>query len=121
MAYRFPNADGLAALVRRLEETRGRGQLVGPHGSGKSTLLATLLPGTHDVECEVHPLEHFPAQPSAVVLETPAPRTLFAIDGFEQLGFLTRLQVKRHCRRSGCGLFVTAHRSMGLPDFIERG
>ena len=44
IAYRFPNADGLAALVRRLDETGGWGQLVGPHGSGKSTLLASLLP-----------------------------------------------------------------------------
>jgi hypothetical protein len=47
--------------------------------------------------------------------DPPEAGSLVVIDGFEQLGLLTRRRVKRHCRRHGCGLLVTAHRPMGLP------
>ncbi len=42
-------------------------------------------------------------------------RGLLVIDGFEQLGFLTRLRLKRR----GGGLLVSSHRSVGLPTLFR--
>jgi hypothetical protein len=44
---------------------------------------------------------------------------LLIIDGYEQLGRLARLQLKRQCCIAGIGLVVTAHRPTGLPTLIE--
>jgi hypothetical protein len=44
---------------------------------------------------------------------------LLVIDGYEQLGWLTRGRVERHCRRHATGLLVAAHRSMGLPPLYR--
>jgi hypothetical protein len=140
--FRFPTPDGLAALARRLIETDGWGEIVGQHGSGKSTLLAALV-GDPSPTPPRNGEGLSPTPPSlagkgvgglglplivqqvrlntserilpAWVWDELAPRSLLAIDGFEQLGYFTRRRVKRHCRRHGCGLLVTAHCSMGLP------
>jgi len=115
----FPSPDGLAALVLRLGETRGWGQIIGPHGSGKSTLLAALLPVLSDWRvCHIK-LNTTDRRLLPEVFDPPKPGALLVIDGFEQLGFLSRWRVKRHCRKHGCGLLVTAHTSMGLPDLYR--
>ena len=114
--FRFPTADGWATLLRRLEETHGWGQIIGPHGSGKSTLLTALLPALAAWRVRYVGLNTSEHTLPVWVFDVPEPRSLLAIDGFEQLGFLTRRQVKRHCRRHGNGLLITAHRSMGLPE-----
>jgi len=116
IAFRFPTPDGLAALVRRLEEAGGWGQIVGPHGSGKSTLLAALAPALAAWHVRHVKLNTTRRKLPAWVWDIHPPRTLLVIDGFEQLGFLARRRVKRHCQRHGSGLLVTAHRSVGLPD-----
>jgi hypothetical protein len=41
------------------------------------------------------------------------------IDGFEQLGWLTRWKVKRHCKKHHQGLLVTAHRDLDLPTLYK--
>jgi hypothetical protein len=41
------------------------------------------------------------------------------IDGFEQLNWLARMQLKRRCRRAGAGLLVTTHVPMGLPTLAQ--
>lgn len=49
----------------------------------------------------------------------PAPlvtTTIVVIDGYEQLSLLNRLRLHWHCRRTGCGLLVTAHRRTRLPS-----
>lgn len=117
--FRFPAPDGLAGLVRRLTETGGRGQIVGPHGSGKSALLASLLPHLTGWKVRHVVLNTSERVLPADVHDAPAAGSLLVIDGFEQLGWWTRRRVRRHCRRHGCGLLVTAHRSMGLPDLFR--
>ena len=46
-------------------------------------------------------------------------RLTLIVDGYEQLGSLTRLQLKWRCRRFGWGLIVTAHRTVGLPELYN--
>lgn len=118
--FRFPTPDGLAELVRRLEANAGWGEIVGPHGSGKSTLVASLLPALTAWRVRHVRLNTARRSLPAVVFDPPEPRSLLVIDGFEQLGFLTRLRVRRRCRRFDCGLLVTTHRSVGLPELHRR-
>ncbi|MGD9646070.1 MAG: ATP-binding protein [Pirellulales bacterium] len=138
--YLFPPGDDLPALVARLQRSGGHGQIIGAHGSGKSTLLAMLaaeltardhqivlvelhdgqrrLPAgwapPHETACaqadsSTHGVHN--SQPPLL----PLPRTLIFVDGYEQLGWLARWQLKRRCRRAGWGLVVTSHRSVGRP------
>lgn len=121
IAYRFPAPDGLASLVARLHETNGWGQVVGPHGSGKSTLLASLLPALTAWRVRHVRLNTSQRSLPADTFDTPERDSLLVVDGFEQLGVLARRRVRRHCRRHGCGLLVTAHRSAGLPELVRTG
>ncbi|VTU01167.1 Uncharacterized protein OS=Blastopirellula marina DSM 3645 GN=DSM3645_05810 PE=4 SV=1 [Gemmataceae bacterium] len=114
--FRFAAADGLAALVAKLDSTNGWGQIVGPHGSGKSTLLASLLPALSGWKVRHVRLDTSHRTLPPDLFDAPEPGTLLVIDGFEQLGVLSRFRVKRHCRLHGSGLLVTAHRSVGLPN-----
>jgi hypothetical protein len=117
--FRFPTNDGLADLIRQLDETGGWGEIIGPHGSGKSTLLATLLPAITARRVRHVRLNTSERTLPAWVWDRPDPSSLLAIDGFEQLGFFTRWRMKRHCRQHHCGLLVTAHRSLGLPTLFH--
>jgi len=113
--YRFPTADGLQALIAKLESTRDWGEIIGPHGSGKSTLLASLLPALTTWRVRHVRLNTSHRKLPTDLFEQPEPGSLLVIDGFEQLGILSRFRVKRHCRHHACGLLITAHRPMGLP------
>jgi hypothetical protein len=118
--FLFPPGKSAAALADALQESGGRGQILGPHGSGKSTLLATLLPelqrrgrkvrlvslATGDTRLDLDPAE---LQPGGQLV----------IDGFEQLGWLARRRVKALARTRGSGLLVTAHADVGLPTLFE--
>jgi hypothetical protein len=120
IAYRFPPGKSVGAMLARLERNGGRGQIVGPHGSGKSALVATLrtalaqsgrptrLIELHDGERRL-PVSHRR-------LKALAPGTVLIVDGYEQLGVLSRWRLRRLCRRKGLWLMVTAHRSVGFPD-----
>jgi len=107
-------------LVRRLEAAAGWGEIIGPHGSGKSTLVAALLavvpPGWEPR------LVRLSAGGRSLPADAWAPwagRGLLVIDGFEQLGWLEARRVRRHCRRLGAGLVVTAHTATGLPPLCR--
>jgi hypothetical protein len=41
------------------------------------------------------------------------------VDGYEQLGRLSRFWLARFCRRRKLGLLATAHHSIGLPDLFQ--
>ncbi|MBX9787979.1 MAG: hypothetical protein K2Y37_03610 [Pirellulales bacterium] len=141
IAYLFPPGDDLPALVSRLEQFGGQGQIVGPHGSGKSTLLAMLAADLRAAGHRVALIELHDGQrrlPAGWVAETSGnkrrviesnttdvhdgavcrsrlPDTLVFVDGYEQLGWLARWQLKRRRRRCGWGLVVTSHEPAGWP------
>jgi hypothetical protein len=119
LPFRFPTTDCLDTLVGRLEETGGWGQLIGPHGSGKSTLLATLLPALRAWRRRGVVLNTTNRKLPSWVWKPLPKRCLLVIDGYEQLGFVTRWRLQRHCRQHGAGLLITAHRSLGLPTLYR--
>jgi hypothetical protein len=96
LAFRFAEGLSVDDLVARLANQNWRGQIIGPHGSGKTTLLAAL-------------------RPVLIVAERP----IRVIDGYKQLGWLARHRISQGCLKSGSGLLVTSHRSVGLPTLIE--
>jgi hypothetical protein len=122
--YQFPDGESVTGLVERLRAVGWRGQVVGPHGSGKSTLLAALLPEVSRILGEVvvarlhQDSRQLPDQVEHTLgRSTPAiaPR-LIILDGFEQLSFWRRRQLRRQCQARGIGLLVSTHRRlMGLP------
>jgi energy-coupling factor transporter ATP-binding protein EcfA2 len=119
--YFFPPHVDAAALVDQWRAAGRRGAIVGPHGSGKSTLLAALRGAlaqsghtTHLVE--LHDDQHrLPREP----LATAAAGDVLLIDGFEQLGLLSRWRLGLLCRRRRLGLLITAHRETGIPTLLR--
>ena len=139
--YLFPPGEDLSSLVARLVANRGRGEIVGPHGSGKSTLLAMLaaelsargqqivlielrdgqrrLPRDWQPSVEQSTMPRPESSTSRVCDSTAGesrlPATLIFVDGFEQLGWLARWQLRRRCWQAGWGLVVTSHAPAGWP------
>ncbi|KKK51095.1 hypothetical protein LCGC14_3118410, partial [marine sediment metagenome] len=121
--YVFPKGENAQRMVDRLQASGWRGEIVGPHGSGKSALLATLIPlleqaGRKTLLIELHDGQRRIGVnlEDTVDVDTPA---VLVIDGYEQLGRLSRWKVKRFCRQHRLGLLVTAHTPVGLPDLFE--
>jgi hypothetical protein len=120
LAFRFQDDQCAEQLVSKLAAQNWWGQIIGPHGSGKSTLLATLKPALSAAGCQIHEIElndgsrHLPRNLSA-----PSHGELLVVDGFEQLNWRARLQLKWRCRRASTGLLVTSHVSMGLPTLVQ--
>jgi len=123
IAFLFPIGENETSLLDRLENQKWWGQIVGPHGTGKSTLLATLIPaierrGRHPLLIELRNrqrripvnLKHEKAIDSLTVL---------IVDGYEQLGLLSRFFLRRFCRQHGIGLVVTSHKKVGLPTLLH--
>jgi hypothetical protein len=100
------------------------GQIVGPHGTGKSTLLVELLArldreGVGSAHFELHDGQRrFPYSLDRLLEHEPIPH-LIVIDGYEQLGFWSRRQVTRWCRRRSVGLLVTTHVPFHFPTIFE--
>lgn len=121
--YLFPPGQDVSCLIERLRGNRWWGQIVGPHGSGKSTLLAALMPALEAPGREVLLIALHDGQRRLPAEIDRQPRfaatAQLVIDGYEQLGRWQRLRIKRRCRLAGCGLLVTAHVSVGLPDLHQ--
>jgi hypothetical protein len=117
LKFRFAEGQNIETLVAKLAAHNWRGEIVGPHGSGKTSLLAALLPALAAAGCQVHEMRVRDEAPPArrTINTTNCERRLFVVDGFKQLGWLSRLRLKRHCRKSGAGLLVTSHAPAGLP------
>jgi hypothetical protein len=114
--FRYAPGESPASLAARLDETGGWGQIIGRHGSGKSSLLAAIIPVLSAWQIRHIRLNTTHRQLPPSIWDPIGPRGLIIIDGFEQLRFFTRRRIKQHCRRTGRGLLVTAHSSMGLPE-----
>lgn len=120
--FHFSAGQDATQLVTQLASASWRGAIIGPHGSGKSTLLETLKPRLRNAGRALHaitlrnaqrrlPSDFYPAQRDA-----PA---LLIIDGYEQLNWLERWRLARHCRRTDHGLLVTSHTATRLPTLIS--
>jgi len=121
--YCFPPGQSAQGLVRRLRHSAWQGQIIGPHGSGKSALLAALIPAIEDAGRRTILIGlHDGQRRLPIDLKRPSPldsSTVLIVDGYEQLGRLSRFRLKRFCRRHGIGLLVTAHRPVGLPELFH--
>jgi hypothetical protein len=125
-AIRHYFADGMnaAALVEKLKQNHWRGAIIGPHGSGKSTLLVSLGPliesaGRRVRMSSLHDRQRdFPAEFARAIRGNDGSilPTILVVDGYEQLGWQARRQLRTMCRRNDCGLLVTAHRESAAGE-----
>ena len=117
IAFRFGDkGDNVERLVERFMSEKRIGQIVGPHGTGKSTLLEAIRDRlAQQGQSIVHVELHDDCRQLSIgrdvwrAIKQNAARTLLAIDGFEQLGRLTRWSIVYAARRRGFGLLITAH------------
>jgi GTPase SAR1 family protein len=118
--FLFPSGVTAASLIERLRQHHWRGAIVGPHGSGKSTLLAALISELtrQGIPCELTRL-HDGERSLPHAAGTFREPCLQIIDGYEQLGWLSRWRLVLDCRRYGTGLLVTSHRPNRLPVLFE--
>ena len=125
MPYLFADGQDARQFVERLRNVNWWAAIIGPHGSGKSALLAALVPRIEQAPRQTLLVELHDGQRRMPLdlrreLQSDAPGVLI-VDGFEQLGILSRLRVKRTCRRRRWGLLVTAHESVGLTELCRTG
>lgn len=117
LPFLFADGQTAAELVDRLQTQRLCGQIIGPHGSGKSTLL-------HAVAVELEAagyqlmLVRLNGHQRTLPLLPDEPRVLL-VDGYEQLSWWSRRQLRSVCRATGHGLVVTAHADAGLTDLYR--
>ncbi len=122
ISFRFPSGDWESQL-RKLREQHWRGAIVGPHGSGKTTLLLELRQQLTGLQ---EPFEYcFLARERAKrsaeldrLFRMAEKGHLLLIDGIERLSWWQRRRLFRHANRRS-RIVVTAHRSCGLPVWIE--
>ena len=135
LPFQFAPGCSAAALVDRLAELGSRAQIVGPHGSGKSTLIMALIDelasrGVHAPVLVQRDRQRSldwgklaelaaatrssaagrpAAQPSGGAPATVrrSPQAFVVVDGYEQLGRLSRWRLDWFCRRQAAGLVVT--------------
>ena len=123
LPFQFPEGDDAASLVDRLARNGWWGQIVGPHGSGKSALLAALAPAIEQAGHNTLLIElHDGQRRLPMSLGSDArigASTMLIVDGYEQLGRMSRFRLKRYCRRHAAGLLVTAHAPVGLPGLFR--
>lgn len=118
----FAPGESAGRLVDGLRANGWWGQIVGSHGSGKSTLVASLIPALEAAGRNVNLVTlHDGQRRLPAGLDAPLrgnPSLQLVIDGYEQLSRWSRWRIKRFCRRQKCGLLVTAHAPVGLPDLF---
>jgi energy-coupling factor transporter ATP-binding protein EcfA2 len=124
--YHFRDGASAAAIIERLSNNGWRGAIIGPHGSGKSTLLASLRPLIESARRAVRTISlhdwqrALPAEFARDIRGNDRSNlpTMLIVDGYEQLGWRARRQLRAACKGNDCGLLVTAHREnavSGLP------
>ena len=119
----FPS---ISTLLEKLAANRYRGEIVGPHGVGKSTLIQTLQRELTrgDISARLlfarGPFPHSEAPQTMTTLKPHiTPDAVLLVDGFEQLSWWTRRQLKRQTVQNQCGLVITTHQTQSLPELIQ--
>lgn len=120
-AIEYQRFDGgtVMELARQfLERPSIRLSIIGPHGSGKSTLVASLVSEFQHLrpETRIHALrfstDQNPRTPLLASMAKWSSASIVILDGFEQLGFWSRMRTCRHAARSAIKLLVTAHQRL---------
>jgi hypothetical protein len=123
MPFVFPPGQTAERLVDRLRQCGWRAEIVGGHGSGKSALLASLIPAIERAGPQTALVALHDGQRRLPLNLSGDPRlhppAVLIVDGYEQLGWWSRLALKRFCRRHNVGLLVTSHESVGFPDLYH--
>jgi len=117
------NVPSPTVLPQRLARQQYWGAIVGPHGSGKTTLLyaladalrargrelvwVTLQDGQRHLPAVLKQHRHWHGQTQVIV------------DGYEQLGPISRRRLKWASRKRGAGLLVTSHQPVAIPTIFE--
>lgn len=120
--FLFPPGQSADTLLERLQHAGWQGQILGNHGTGKSSLLASLLPRLEQTARPAVLIELHDGQrrlPFSLRRAAIPRSSLIIVDGYEQLSLWNRLRLAWFCRCRGCGLLVTAHRSVGLPTLYQ--
>lgn len=129
LPFHFAPGQSVGRLLGQLESAKWYGAIIGPHGSGKSTMLESLKPA---LAADGHSLlavalrdgqRNLPNEFSRHTqelgrLHAQSP-PIVIVDGYEQLTWVQRLKLVRHCRRRSLGLLVTSHQRTCLPTLIE--
>lgn len=118
VSYLLPSGVTWDGLLKRLNENKGWGQVVGPHGHGKTTFLYELerhLRAAGEVTQRFTLRDQKATLPPGWEASTGSTVTLILVDGYEQLGFHQRYLLRRECKRRGRGLLVTTHRPIWMP------
>ncbi|MGY8767712.1 MAG: hypothetical protein ACKVH8_04660 [Pirellulales bacterium] len=117
--FAFEEKESLELLLENWEEQRFRGVILGPHGSGKSTLLETIY-NYFDQQSISYTRFSVRDQTSFSIRELRLVKnSTIVIDGYEQLSWWSRWQIKNHCRKYSNQILVTAHQSVGLPIIFQ--
>ena len=119
----FPPGQSAEGLVESLRGHGWRGEIVGPHGSGKSSLVSALIPALRSAGRTTLLIELHDGQRRLPVdlrrASDLGSDAVVIVDGYEQLSFWSRVQLKGFCRRRGLGLLVTSHQPAGLPPLFR--
>lgn len=122
LPFLFEAGESTEAIVAKFVAAGRRGAIVGPHGSGKSTLLASLLPALHDAGMKpiVHTLHDGQRRLPRGFAAPARGDDVLILDGYEQLSWWGRREVRKAVERVGAGLLATAHAPLaGLPTLCE--
>jgi hypothetical protein len=111
-------------LLERLEETRRRGEIVGPEGSGKTTLLEDLGKRLERHSFRVILRRFDPLRPDRTgrtareIAGDLTYDTVVLYDGADSLGRIAWWALL-HATRDSAGLVATTHRAGLLPTLME--
>ncbi|MGL6193941.1 MAG: hypothetical protein ACRC2T_03875, partial [Thermoguttaceae bacterium] len=114
----------------KLEQNNFSGQITGEHGTGKTTLLDEIKKHLSDkLECRLFCATLRDKQRnfsqdfwcSLSTIESCENPTVIIVDGYEQLGYFSRLRLRREIKRLNrlgikTGLLITSHKPIyGIP------
>ena len=121
----FETGGSIENLVKRLETSAWRGQILGPHGTGKTTLIWSLVRILQPnlaiklIQLQSH---HKKLDEAKTLFQTEryseTENDLLIVDGFESLGWLERRSLLGRHHSKG-RLLVSTHQDCGLPVLFQ--